>query len=370
MKKALIILPTYNEKDNIEKIVKLILKQEPFVSPIWSIEILIVDSHSPDQTSAVVKKLQKIYPEKIHLLETEKKGLGNAYYLGFNYALEKINPFIIFEMDADLSHNPNDIPRFLKEIEKGADFVIGSRYIKGGSIPKEWAWYRKIFSILGNIIVKFGFMIHSINDWTSGFRAIKSWVIKSSLSFVKNYSGYVFQIAILDWAYKKGAKIKETPINFIDRRFGRSKISFGHYIFQIIWYILNYSSFIKFLIVGTIGFLIDFGMFFIFVEKIKLPIWLSTSISAEIAIISNFVLNNFWSFSYKKITGSPLTYLLKFVKFNLISIGSIIIQAVGIELTAFFLGRSGVYLYKILIIAFLIIPYSYFMYNKIVWQKK
>ena len=147
-----------------------------------------------------------------------------AYIAGMKYALREFEPDVILEMDADLSHDPNQITNFIHEIEKGADFIIGSRYIKGGSIPQEWALHRKIFSVVGNLIVRFGFMKLRITDWTGGYRAIKAWIIKNALVHVKNYSGYVFQIALLDSAIKSGARIKEIPIEFRERKIGHTKI--------------------------------------------------------------------------------------------------------------------------------------------------
>jgi dolichol-phosphate mannosyltransferase len=380
MKKALIILPTFNEGETIEKLIKDILAQNQNLLN-WDIEILINDSASTDNTAKIVKVLQKKFPEKVYLLETKKEGLGRAYHQAFTYAIEKIHPFVIFQMDADFSHNPKDIPIFLNEIAKGADFVIGARYIKGGSIPKNWGFYRKILSIFGNLTVRLGFMKLYIHDWTSGYRVIKTWIIKDSLSFVEKYSGYVFQIALLDQSLKKNAKVSEIPINFIDRKYGKSKIIFSQYIFQILAYIFSYSSFIKFVIVGLLGFVVDFSFAYLFIQKLHIPKTSANMYSAEVAIFFNFLLNNFWSFKDKKITGGFLTYLIKFVTFNFVSSGSIIIQGVGIGLALKFLGDKTIYLfgvvnigswiiYKILIIAFIIIPYSYILYNKFIWKKK
>lgn len=369
MKKALIILPTYNEAGSIEKLIIDILAQNQ-KTPNWEIEILVNDSSSTDDTAKIVKTLQKKFLKKIYLLETKKEGLGKAYHQAFIYAIEKIQPFIIFQMDADFSHNSNDIPLFLKEIEKGADFVIGARYIKGGSIPKNWGWYRKILSIFGNLTIRFGFMKLRIHDWTSGFRAIKTWIVKDTLAFVKNYSGYVFQIALLDQAIKKNAKINEVPINFIDRKYGKSKIIFTQYIFQILIYIFNYSSFIKFVIAGLIGFAIDFGISYLMIEKIHQAVWIATLLSTETAIASNFMINNFWSFSHKKIEGGPINFIFSFFKFNLVSSGSVAIQTIGMHILVVVFGRKLWYLYKILIIAFVIIPYSYILYNKFIWKNK
>lgn len=368
MKKATIILPTYNEAGNIEKLIQQI-DNMALQEKNWELSVLMVDSHSQDGTVDLVKKQQ---PKniKIHLLETKKEGLGKAYSQGFQYAFDKINPFVIFEMDADLSHNPEAIPQFLRKIEKGADFVIGSRYIKGGSIPENWGIDRKIFSICGNLVVRFGFMKLQITDWTNGFRAIKSWVAKAALSHIKNYSGYVFQIAFLDEALKKNAVIKETPVNFIDREYGVSKISSAEYIVNILLYIFLNSSFVKFVIVGLTGAVIDFGLSYVFIEKAHFAVWQATLLSAEIAIVANFLLNNFWSFKHKKIDSGIVSYLLAFLKFNLVSSGSLLIQTVGLQILVNIFGKKLWYLYKVLIVALVIIPYSYILYNKVVWKKK
>jgi len=367
MKKALIILPTYNEEGNIKILIEKIFAQQE-KTKIWEIYVLVVDSQSKDKTQSVVKKLQGKY-KNLFLISTKKMGLGKAYIDGFSYALEKINPYLFFEMDADLSHDPSLIPYFLKKIEKGADFVIGSRYIKGGSIPKNWALYRKIFSIFGNIIARFGFMKPKITDWTSGYRAIKAWIVKKAISYLKNYSGYVFQIAFLDFAIKNNARIEEIPIKFYERKYGISKINSPQFIVQSLLYIFLNSSFIRFFIVGFSGFVIDFSLLYFFINKIHIPsslIWLAQIISAETAIINNFILNNFWSFAYKKINGA---FILSFLKFNFIALGAIIIQTVLLQLMVITFGRNFWIIYKIIIIGLVIIPYSYILYNKIVWKK-
>lgn len=367
MRKVAIITPTYNEEKNIQNLIEQIFSLEKNTDK-WQFNLVVVDSQSPDKTGEKVKSLQKKY-RNLFLVETEKKGLGRAYVEGYRFVFEKINPYLVIQMDADLSHQPKYILDFLKAVEKGNDFVLGSRYIKGGSIPKEWAWYRKLFSMFGNFIIKIGFANFKINDWTSGFRAIKTWVIKEIMNQTKKYSGYVFQIATIDQTLKKGARIQEIPINFIDRRFGESKIRFGQYIFDIFLYLFLNSSFIKFVVVGTVGFLIDFFLSYLLIERINLALWLATVISAETAIVSNYLLNNWWSFAHKKIT-QPLSLQINFIKFNLVSLGSIIIQSTGIEIMGKLFGRNLWFLYKIFIIIFIVIPYSFILYNKFIWKKK
>ncbi|OGK14784.1 hypothetical protein A3C98_01085 [Candidatus Roizmanbacteria bacterium RIFCSPHIGHO2_02_FULL_37_15] len=368
MRKAVIILPTYNEVGAIEQVITEIYRITK-ENKNWEVHVLVVDSNSQDGTQEKVLKLIKKLP-RLTLLQTEKKGLGKAYVQGFQQTLERINPYLIFEMDADLSHDPKKIPEFLKQIENGADFVIGSRYIKGGSIPNNWGIHRKIFSVGANLVIRFGFMKPQITDWTSGFRAIKSWLIKKAIPHIKNYSGYVFQVAILDFAIKHKAHISEIPIQFKDRIHGKSKINSIQYIIQTFLYVFLNSSFIKFALVGVIGFIIDFGISFLFIEKLKYAVWLSTLLSTETAIVSNFLLNNFWSFSHKRLEPRLSVYLPNFLKFNFVSSGSVLIQTLGVQLAVNLFGRKLWYIYKILIIIFIIIPYSYILYNKFIWKEK
>ncbi|GIW62432.1 MAG: glycosyl transferase [Patescibacteria group bacterium] len=378
MKTVLITLPTYKEYKNLKTLIPAILKQQN-KTKIWEIKILVVDSNSNDKTDELVKEFQKQYQDKIYLLETPKEGLGKAYYKGFKYALEKIKPYAVFEMDADWSHNPDLIPEFLKQIEKGNDFVIGSRYIKGGSIPDNWGFHRKIFSVLGNLIIKFGFAKPNITDWTSGYRCIKSWVVKQVLEKVKKYNSYVFQIAILDNALKNNARITEIPLNFKDREEGFSKINSIQYILHTLFYVFTHSPFLLFIYVGSIGFIVDFSTSWTLIHILNFNKVLSNGIGAETAIFSNFMLNNFFSFRHKKIQGKLTNYIKGFLKFNLISIGNVLVQMFGLFVLLKIFGDKNIkiyaysvpswIIYKVLIIIFLIIPLSYFLYNKIIWKK-
>ena len=368
MKKAVVILPTYNESKNIKRLIEEIFEQQKKLTQ-WKLTVLVVDSNSPDGTATIVKKCKNTHTD-LELLETPKEGLGKAYIAGFTHALKYLRPEVIFEMDADFSHSPEKIPMFLKTIDEGADFVIGARYIKDGSIPRDWAFHRKLFSVLGNLIVRFGMMKLSVTDWTSGFRAIKTWIVQDITPELSNYSGYVFQVALLDKALKRKAQIKEIPIHFLDRKYGTSKINSGQYIVETLSYVFTKSSFIRYVIVGLIGATLDFGLSYILIEKVRTYLWLATLISAETAIISNFLFNNFWSFSHKKLEARASLYFSKFIKFNVISTGSLIIQAGGIELLASLFGKKYWYLYKIFLLAFIVIPYSYILYNKVVWKEK
>lgn len=368
MRTAVIIIPTYNEAGNIKELIEGIFKSTSY-SKTWQIEVLFVDSQSSDNTPELIKNEQKSN-KHIHLLSTKKEGLGKAYVAGFKYAIDTLKAYLVFEMDADLSHNPSDIPKFLKHIESGSDFVVGSRYIPGGSIPSNWGLHRKIFSRCANLFVKYGFMKRNITDWTDGYRAIKVWVVKSAMSHISKYSGYVFQIALLDHAVKHNARISEVPVHFKDRNYGNSKINALQYIVQTVVYVLTNSPFIKFAVVGLIGFVLDFGITHFLIIQNNVSNWIATPISTESAIISNFLMNNYWSFSHKKLQQSRLGYIFKFLKFNFISSGSILIQTIGIGVLTHFFGKDNLLYYKAGIIMLIIIPYSYILYNKFIWKEK
>lgn len=368
MKTAVIVIPTYNEAGNIKELLTSIFNQTAKL-PNWNTQVLVVDSTSPDKTAEIVKKLQKEH-RNLHIMETPKEGLGKAYTKGFKYAIDRLSAFVVMEMDADLSHDPKEIPAMLKAIEQGSDFVIGSRYIKGGSIPADWGIHRKLFSVVANMFVKYMFMKPQIHEWTSGYRAMKTWIVKEAFSHIENYTGYIFQIALLDFAIKKHARISEIPIHFKDRTAGESKISFGGYIFTIISYILGHSSFVKFVIVGLTGFVLDIGIFYVLTKYAHFVSWHANLISTETAVISNYILNNFWSFSHKKVEHKASAYFRSFLKYNFVSLGSILIQTLGVEFMKHLFGIQYLYLYKVGIIAFVIIPYSYFFFNKFIWKDK
>lgn len=370
MKKAVIIIPTYNEAHDIEKLLASVFSITAKIAN-WDFSVLVVDSTSPDGTAQLVEGLKKKH-KNLTLIKTKKEGLGKAYITGFTYALDTLNADLLFEMDADFSHDPATLPEFIKKIDAGADFVIGSRYRKGGSIPSDWGLNRKIYSILGNLVIRLGFMKLRVTDWTSGFRAVRSWVIKSSLSYIQNSTGYVFQVALLENALKIHARVEEIPINFIDRKYGVSKLNSGQYIKNTLLYVLTHSSFVKYVVVGGTGFIIDFGLSFVLIEKIHahFPVWLATIMSAEMAIIWNFIWNNYWTFAHKKVEHNLSVFMKSLGKFNLVALGSILIQAGLIEICVRMFGRDYWYIYKVVILALIIIPYSYVLYNRVIWKNK
>lgn len=213
--RALIIFPTYNEKDNIEKIVHAVLPLDP------RIHVLIVDDNSPDGTGKIADKLSAA-EEKVNVLHREEKqGLGKAYIAGFKWAIENQYDFI-FEMDADFSHGPEYIKDFLREIQNN-DLVLGSRYISGVNVIN-WPMSRLLLSYYANVYTRIITGL-PIRDATGGFKCFRREVLENVDMDKVKASGYSFQIEMTMRAWKKGYRIKEIPIIFVDRIAGSSKMS-------------------------------------------------------------------------------------------------------------------------------------------------
>ncbi len=231
--KTTIVLPTYNEKENIEDFLKALLEEINLIND-FDINILVVDDYSPDGTADAVKKVMGNNP-KVNLLLNNTRGLGKAYIAGFRYAIENFSPYILIEMDSDFSHDVKKVKELLVKISEGFDFAIGSRYVKGGSIPSDWALIRKLNSKYGNIFARIIAGLYSIKDCTSGFRAIKTDILKQIDLDKLNANGYSFQMNILFECTQKDAKVAEIPIDFIDRTKGKSKLG----LYDILEFMVN-----------------------------------------------------------------------------------------------------------------------------------
>jgi len=218
-KEKLVIIPTYNEKENVENIIRKVF------SLIGAFNILIIDDGSPDGTGLIVKELQKEFSERLFLLERKGKlGLGTAYITGFNWAIKEGFEYI-FEMDADFSHNPDDLIRLYEACKNGADVAIGSRYISGVNVVN-WPMGRVLMSYCASMYVR-TITRMNIMDTTAGFKCYHIDVLKS-IDFEKiRLKGYGFQIEMKFTAWKLGFKIVEVPIIFTDRKMGASKMSGG-----------------------------------------------------------------------------------------------------------------------------------------------
>ena len=373
--KIVIIPATYNEKGNIERLITII--EEEVFPKIKNHEmyILVADDNSPDGTGNEVRKLMGKW-KNIGISSGTKNGLGAAYIRGMTYAVEKLNADVMFEIDADLQHDPHKIPEFIKKIEEGCDMVVGNRYSDGGSIPENWPLIRKIFSIVANIFVKTVFTKFSIHDWTGGYRALKKEVFLKEKSKLNNYRGYIFQISFLHKAVRDGFKIGEVPFHFSDRTLGSSKIAPLGYIIDVVKYVvfsrikeLVFGKFGKFLVVGGIGFIINAVVLKVLVESLKWHPASANLVGAALAIFSNFNFNNIWTFEASKST-NLVSYIIKLLGFYISSaVGVIFIQTGTIFLGTHFFGQKNYFIY-FLIGTFLLLIWNFTMYSKVIWKNK
>ena len=218
MDKKLVIIPTYNEKENIENIIRAVFELNN------DFHILIIEDGSPDGTAAIVKRLQTEFSSSLFMVERKGKlGLGTAYIAGFKWALEHNYDFI-FEMDADFSHNPKDLPRLYDAcIKQGADVAIGSRYVSGVNVVN-WPIGRVLMSYFASKYVRFVLGM-KISDTTAGFKCYRANVLRTINLDNIRFKGYAFQVEMKFTAYKSGFKVMEVPIIFINRELGTSKMS-------------------------------------------------------------------------------------------------------------------------------------------------
>lgn len=237
-----IVMPTYNEGENIGRMIDILAGVEFPKIKNHQLSLLIVDSHSPDGTWKVVQQKCKKY-KSVHLLdEGGKYGLGKAYIDGFNYAIKTLRADAVMEMDADFQHDPKDVKRFVDEFEKGGDYIIGARNIKGGSIPKDWGFKRIFLSVVGNYFTRVTLLMPHLHDFTTGYRIarVKGYLDKMDFEKIFATKSYAYKMMLLYEMHKRGAKIKEIPIVFISREKGWSKMEGDDFIqslkaIAIIW---------------------------------------------------------------------------------------------------------------------------------------
>jgi dolichol-phosphate mannosyltransferase len=319
--KIVIIIPTYNENDNIGNLAAELERYFPLVP--HDMHILVVDDNSPDGTAQTVREMQK-KNGRLHLLTGTKAGLGAAYIRGMNYALDALEADAVFEMDADFSHKPADILPMIAAIEDGADFVIGSRYVPGGKIPDNWGALRKSISRCGNLVARYLAGLYGVRDCTAGFRAIRSRVLKQINLDDLKVQGYAFQVALLERALALGAKVREVPVEFVDRTQGESKLGLSDISEFILhaWKIRVHKSrsFIKFSIVGASGLGVNLACFALLLH-FGMNKYLASPIAIEVSILWNFFFNSQWTFRSREVDGGVPARGLKFNFVSLLALG-------------------------------------------------
>ena len=315
--KICFVLPTYNEEENIENIIQQILKEEKNQSK-HTFSILVVDDNSTDETQTIVQRYISLN-SKVHLVTGQKKGLGDAYKRGFKFALNDLKADLIFQMDSDGQHDASLIPDFLSYIEKGKDVVIGSRFVEGGTTP-DFSFSRLIMSKVGNLLVRYIGGVTKVKDCTSGYRAIRASYLKELDFSYLSTRGYSFQSSLICDLAWRGADISEIPIEFSSRQGGDSKLALRDQIEFLLNIprlgFRNLEDFMKYSLVGVSGVFVNLGLYLFLTRYYEISEVVAPLIAIESALISNFILNNFWTFG-KRITQSRIR--VKFVKFHLVS---------------------------------------------------
>jgi dolichol-phosphate mannosyltransferase len=222
------------------------------------------------------------------------------------YAIDVLRADAVFEMDADFSHQPSDVPRLLAALEQGADLVIGSRYVAGGTIPKQWSLLRRLNSRCGNVAARYIAGLYRVHDCTAGFRAIRTSVLRRIQIDRIRVQGYAFQIVLLHAASAIGAEIVELPVSFVDRSVGDSKLGIRdvvEFVTSALWIRFQSSkAFIKFCVVGAVGVLVNLGIFTALLAA-GVNKFVASPIAIQSSIITNFLGNNYWTFRRRRLVG-------------------------------------------------------------------
>jgi len=371
MDKVVIVMPSYNEAENIGRMIdELVDKEFPKIGNA-EMHLLVVDDNSPDGTGNVVKRAMKSR-QNLHLLTGMKKGLGWAYIRGMKYALAKLKADAVMEMDADFQHPPRFVKPMVEAYLAGADYVIGSRYIPGGSVPKEWAMSRKAISYFGNLFIRLVLLKPRLHDLTTGFRLtkVKGVLDKIELDNLMEKERFAYKVDLLYQSIKNAKKTVEVPLEFASRTQEKSKFNpkemIATFKVAIILGIRDKKRFIKFGVVGFTGFIVNFTFIRVFrsLGLQEVLVWL---FATELAIINNYTINNIWTFKEAKIAGFKNT-VVKFLQFNLTSAGALAIQSFFGPLGVKLVGERFDWLVLATVIVFLVLPYNYLMYNAVIWK--
>lgn len=372
MSKIVVIIPTYNEKENIGNLLEILEKEVFPKIKNHNMEILVADDKSPDGTAEIVQKVQKNW-KNIELISGDKEGLGAAYVRAMKHAMSDMRADAVIELDSDFQHDPKDVISLVKAFDEGADYVIGSRYIEGGKIPSEWGFYRKFISYFGSLFARVMLLHPKIHDITSGYKLTSTKYLKK-VDLDHLYSKYyAYKIHILHDVIKSGAKVKEVPIIFYEREKGSSKLErkdlFDSFFVVLRLRARDSQSFLKFLVVGGIGFVINAVTLQVLVQYFNWNPSVANLLGAALAIFSNYNFNNIWTFREHRITNLN-SYLVKMVHFYATSaFGVVFIQTGTIFIGDWLIGREYYFIY-FLVGTFFLLIWNFTIYNKFIWKKK
>lgn len=373
MDKVVIVMPAYNEAENMGQMIEeLFEKVFPKIAGA-EMNLLVVDDFSPDKTGDIVKKYLDKY-KNLHLLQKQREGLGWAYVKGFRYAVNELHADAVMEMDADFQHPPKFVIPMVEAYLNGADYVIGSRYIKGGSVPKNWETFRKAVSYFGNLFIRIVLVKPKLHDLTTGFRLtkVRGVLDQIDLEHLMELRRFSHKVDLFYQSIKHAKKVVEVPLAFAARTKERSKFNTKETIstfkVAIILGIKDKIRFVKFGIVGFTGFLVNYlGLEVL--KRLGLSTYFSTLLATEAAIISNFIFNNIWTFKDKTITKVG-DIVPQFLKFNLSSLFAVIVQPLIVTgATKIFTDTSMIRLFALVFaLVVVVIPYNYIVYNLFIWK--
>ena len=304
------VIPTYNEALNITSL----LRQLTELYPGEDMAFLVVDDNSPDGTAQRVGEFMDGVDERVHLLEGQKHGLGDAYLRGMTYALSTLRAQVIVQMDADFSHDPADAARLLARVGDDADVAIGSRYVPGGSLDKQWSVWRRFQSLCANLLARWVGGLRGVADCTAGFKAIRADSLRNADLDSIRAQGYLFQPVLLSRLLRGGARIVEEPIYFHERRQGRTKFDLPG-VLRDLWMLRHGSTqwvVTKFACAGVSGVFVNLGTFHLLLGM-GLNKFLASPLAILVSILSNFLVNNYWTFNERTTSASVPVKGIKYV---------------------------------------------------------
>ena len=312
------VVPTYNEAQNITLLLGRLTERYADVNTLF----LVVDDDSPDGTGELVRQFAA-GDSRVHLLEGRKRGLGAAYVRGITHAMDSLHADVVVQMDADFSHDLDDAARLLARVAADADVAIGSRYVAGGAVDETWGFRRRQLSLWGNRLARWIAGIEGVRDCTAGFKAIRTAALREAGVAEINVLGYAFQVALLHRLQHSGARVVEEPIYFRDRERGVTKLglaSMVEFMYQLCWLRLpSRRTFVKFCATGTSGVFVNLGSFHL-LTQLGVHRYLASLIAIELSIVSNFLVNNFWTFAERSAAGRKRVRGLKFNAVSLVSL--------------------------------------------------
>lgn len=374
--KVVPIILTYNEKENIGPMLDAWLKIAEENSK-YDFEPLVVDDQSPDGTGEIVKEYAKKH-KNIRLLSNPRQGYGKALMQGYSYAIKELNAEVVIPIDVDFQWDPFITPKLLEKIDEGYDVIVPSRALKGGS--DDFTGFRKFTHWVSDTLLAYYWAgIHEVKDHAGSFKAIRVKGIMDKVNLEKlDVKGFVIQMKTIYELSKTGAKFYEMPAHYGERKAGtpttvglKSLKWFAKYIVEYIKVatIIRLERSKRFVKYATIGF-ISYGLTALFMEvfyRLGLSPGPAASAASEIAIVFNFIMNNLWTFSDKKIT-SMKKIPLKFIQFNLTSLGAVLLQGLVVGFLAWLFGDKWRQIYLVFAVGFVVIPYNYTMYNVFIWR--